>query len=214
MWFYHMTSINNLTSISQKGLIPQNGDNGKLIGENKVKVYFSEGFSGAIALFVDYWFLYNDIKQHNVQINDNKIYEALISTENVRDFLGEGVYLCFEGSGIINERNFENGCTDKIIPPEDLYVCIIKNKQNNNIVFSRFEIVKYMMSVTNPENIIYYGTNYENAPESSRATARIQSKIKRYYNSHQSEIDNYFDTELFLDYIPLKDFLKQYKKFV
>lgn len=187
MWFYHMTSINNLPSISQKGLIPQNGDNGKLIGETKEKVYFSEGVSGVIALFVDYWLLYNDIKQHNVEIKDNKIYRTLIESESLNDFLGEGVYLCFKGSGIMNERNFENGCTDKIIPPEELYVCILKNKQNNNIVFSRFEIVKYMMSITNPENIIYYGTNYEDAPEPNRATEKIQVKIKRYYNSHQYE---------------------------
>lgn len=39
MYYYHMTALNNLPSIAVRGLIPQNGDNGKLIGEEKVKVF-------------------------------------------------------------------------------------------------------------------------------------------------------------------------------
>ena len=42
MHYYHMTALNNLSSIAVQGLTPQNGDNGKLIGEEKVKVFFSE----------------------------------------------------------------------------------------------------------------------------------------------------------------------------
>ena len=53
MNYYHMTSLKNLCSIAVQGLIPKNENNGKLIGEEKVKVFFSEGFEGAIALFVD-----------------------------------------------------------------------------------------------------------------------------------------------------------------
>lgn len=48
---YHFTSVNNLESISKKGLVPGNGDNSKLIDDQKEKVFFSEGF-GAIALCV------------------------------------------------------------------------------------------------------------------------------------------------------------------
>lgn len=48
MYYYHMTALNNLSSIAVEGLIPQNGNNGKLIGEEKVKVFFSEGFEGAL----------------------------------------------------------------------------------------------------------------------------------------------------------------------
>lgn len=54
MYYYHMTSIDNLQSIREKGLIPKNETNSKLIGDEKVKVFFSEGFEGAIALFVDF----------------------------------------------------------------------------------------------------------------------------------------------------------------
>lgn len=43
MYYYHMTALNNLHSIMSQGLIPKNENNGKLIGEEKVKVFFSEG---------------------------------------------------------------------------------------------------------------------------------------------------------------------------
>lgn len=42
MHYYHMTALNNLSSIAVQGLTPQNGDNGKLIGEEKVKKYYKD----------------------------------------------------------------------------------------------------------------------------------------------------------------------------
>ena len=46
-----MASIDKLQSIREKGLI----------GDEKVKVFFSEGFEGAIALFVDFQMVYDGI---------------------------------------------------------------------------------------------------------------------------------------------------------
>ncbi len=53
MNYYHMTSLNNLHSISKKGLIPQSGANSKLIGDGKIKTFFSEGFDGDCATRTD-----------------------------------------------------------------------------------------------------------------------------------------------------------------
>ena len=39
MYYYHMTALNNLPSIAVQGLISQNGNNGKLIEEEKIKVF-------------------------------------------------------------------------------------------------------------------------------------------------------------------------------
>lgn len=61
MFYYHMASIDKLQSIREKGLIPKNESNSKLIGDEKVKVFFSEGFEGAIALFVDFQMVYDGI---------------------------------------------------------------------------------------------------------------------------------------------------------
>ena len=58
-----MTSLDRLVSISKIGLIPRNENNSKLINDEKNKVFFSEGFEGAIALFVDFEIVYENIKE-------------------------------------------------------------------------------------------------------------------------------------------------------
>lgn len=117
-----MTSLERLDSINKFGLTPRNEDNSKLISDDKVKVFFSEGFEGTIALYVDFNIVYDDIKRgikkmENITLN-NKVCNSL----NVEDYLEEGVYLRFDGTDIENERNFENGCTSKVILPDALEV--------------------------------------------------------------------------------------------
>lgn len=209
MYYYHMTSLNNLSSISEQGLIPKNERNGRLIGEDKIKVFFSEGFEGAIALFVDFDIVFEKIKKGQMHISDKYIKEQLMKSEGLSDFLGEGVYLRFDGTGIKNERNFENGCTDMIIPPEKLSVCILRRKCCNSIIFSRFEIIRYMMAKVLPEQIKYYGTIYENSPDFDEATRRIQEKVKMYYRKHQSEINEYITGSYILDFVELKNFIRE-----
>ena len=153
MYYYHMTSLDNLRSISKQGLIPQSGVNSKLIGDEKIKVFFSEGFEGAIALFVDFQIVYDKVQEGQMTITDESVIKKIMDSKSLSDYLGEGVYLRFDGTNIKNERNFENGCTDMIIPPKDLMVCVLKKKNDRSIVFSRFEIIKYMMATVRPEQI-------------------------------------------------------------
>ena len=48
MYYYHMTALNNLPSIAVQGLIPQNGNNGKLIEEEKIKVFSPKDLKGRL----------------------------------------------------------------------------------------------------------------------------------------------------------------------
>ena len=210
MHYYHMTALNNLSSIVVQGLTPQNGDNGKLIGEEKVKVFFSEGFEGAVALYVDFDIVFDRIRKEQVKVADGFVRKKLLTSKNLSDFLGEGVYLRFDGTGIKNERNFENGCTDIIIPPEKIEVCILRNENDNSIIFSRFRIIKYMMAKIQPEQIKYYGAIYKGSPNFTEATDRIQEKVKRYYRDHQTEISEYVNCGYILASINLKDFVNKY----
>ena len=136
----------------------------------------------------------------------------MLKTKNLFEYLKEGVYLQFDGTNIENERNFENGCTDKVILPEKLNVCILKSLCNNSIIFSRFEIIKYMMSKTMPEEIKYYGVKYKESPNFHDATVRIQEKVKKYYISHKEEIEKYKNNDYLLEYIPITDFVSEYLK--
>ena len=212
MDFYHMTSLDRLNSISKIGLTPRNEDNSKLINDEKNKVFFSEGFEGAIALFVDFDIVYENIKNRKNKLIDKEIEKKVLKTKNLFEYLKEGVYLQFDGTNIENERNFENGCTDKVIFPEKLNVCILRSLYNNSIIFSRFEIIKYMMSKTMPEEIKYYGTKYPNSPDFNEATKRIQEKVKKYYISHKEEIEKYKNNDYLLEYIPITDFVNKYLK--
>ncbi|MBP3360961.1 MAG: hypothetical protein J6N52_08925 [Clostridia bacterium] len=210
MYYYHMTSLNNLYSIAEQGLIPKNENNGKLIGEEKVKVFFSEGFEGAIALFVDFDIVFERVKKEQMQVTDEFVKKQLLKSENLSEYLGEGVYLRFDGTGIKNERNFENGCTDMTISPEKLSVCILRKANDNSIVFSRFEIIKYMMAKIHAEQIKYYGASYKGSPDFAEATRRIQEKVKKYYQAHQAEINKYDNCGCTLDFISLNDFIDKF----
>jgi len=210
MDYYHMTSLNNLHSISKKGLIHQSGTNSKLIGDKKIKTFFSEGFEGAISLYVDFQIVYDKVRAGQDKIADESITQKIMTSKSLSDYLGEGVYLRFNGTNIKNERNFENGCTDMTIPPKDLTVCVLQRKNEHSIVFSRFEIIKYMMATVQPEQIQYYGAKYDKAPDFEKATNRIQEKVRMYYNNHQTEIKGY-DTEAYqFTLYGLGDFVKKF----
>lgn len=210
MYYYHMTSLDNLRSISKTGLIPKSGVNSKLIGDEKIKVFFSEGFEGAIALFVDFQLVYDKVKAGQMAITDDSTMKKIMASKSLSDYLGEGIYLRFDGTNIKNERNFENGCTDMNISPKDLTVCVLRKKNDSSIVFSRFEIIKYMMATVQPEQIEYYGECYEGAPDFKEATKRIQEKVKRYYLQHQADIGKYDSQEYILDFCVLSDFVNEF----
>ncbi len=211
MKYYHMTSLDRLDSISKEGLTPRNEDNSKLINDQKVKVFFSEGFEGVVALYVDFDLVYQQIKSKELVLDNKELEEKILVSSNLNDYLKEGVYLEFDGDDIKNERNFENGCTSKIIPPEDLRVCVLSDEENT-VTYSRFEIIKYMMSKTDPEDIKYYGVKYEGSPNFDAATQRIQGKIKNYYANHQEEINDFKKNNYQLNSIPLEEFMNDYYK--
>ncbi len=210
MKYYHMTSLDRLSSIEDIGLVPRNEDNSKLVDDDKVKVFFSEGFEGCIALFVDFSIVYENIRNRKVKLDNKKLEEKILNSKDLAEYLKEGVYLEFEDTSIVNERNFENGCTSKIIDPKILNVCIIKDSIDNSIIYSRFEIIKYMMSRVLVNDIKYYGANYKDSPDTVIATKRIQEKVNKYYNNHKNEFEKYKDDRFVLEYMPLSRFIKKF----
>lgn len=210
MKYYHMTSLDRLSSIEDIGLVPRNEDNSKLVDDDKVKVFFSEGFEGCIVLFVDFSIVYENIRNRKVKLDNKKLEEKILNSKDLAEYLKEGVYLEFEDTSIVNERNFENGCTSKIIDPKILNVCIIKDSIDNSIIYSRFEIIKYMMSRVLVNDIKYYGANYKDSPDTVIATKRIQEKVNKYYNNHKNEFEKYKDDRFVLEYMPLSIFIKKF----
>jgi hypothetical protein len=203
-----MTSLDRLKSINKIGLVPRNENNSKLVSDDKIKVFFSEGFEGAIALFVDFDIVYNKIKKGEETLENIELYNSVINSNNLKEYLGEGVYLCFDKGNIINERNFENGCTDEIIIPSKLNVIGLKNVATGEMLFSRFDVIHYMMSKTQISDIRYYGAKYKNSPSFEEATSKIREKVKKYYEEHKKEIIFYNNGEYEIIEISLNDYIK------
>lgn len=203
---YHFTNAENIPDIIAKGLVPSCGTNSALICDTKKRVYFSEGFAGAISLYVDFELVYEQIKNGKHPISDITLIRKIKESSCLEDFLGKGVYFHFNKDGIFNERNFENGCTGITIPPDCLDIVILKNQNQNSFIFNRRDVVLYMMAHTEPNSILYHGSNYPGAPDSGQATENIRGKVIKYYNSHTDEIKIYNSPDLSLCYIPITDF--------
>lgn len=207
---YHMTTLDRLKSINQFGLLPRSEENSKLVNDDKVKVFFSEGFTGSIALYVDFNIIYNKIKNREIEIDDQKINDKVIESNSLKEYLGNGVYLCFDMNNTKNERNFENGCTSDIIEPQRLYVVGLKKIDTGLTIFSRFDVINFMMSKTDISDIKYYGEKYPNSPTFEEATIRIQNKVSSYYNENKETINKYKKDKYELIEIPLNTFMKEY----
>ena len=207
---YHMTKLDYLDSINQFGLLPRSGDNSRLIQDDQVKVFFSEGYEGAIALYVDFSIVYRKAKEKEITLDDDLKRKILLS-KDLEDYLGDGVYLSFDMNGIKNERNFENGCTSQPIASDIINVLLLEDITNGNITYSRFDIIHYMMSTISPEQITYYGEKYPDSPPFDAATKRIQDKVKKYYEENKEIIDVYRSGSYKLKELSLNEFLNYSK---
>lgn len=205
-----MTKLDYLDSINQFGLLPRSGDNSRLIQDDQVKVFFSEGYEGAIALYVDFSIVYRKAKEKEITLDDDLKGKILLS-KDLEDYLGDGVYLSFDMNGIKNERNFENGCTSQPITSDIINVLLLEDITNGNITYSRFDIIHYMMSTISPEQITYYGEKYPDSPPFDAATKRIQDKIKKYYEENKEIIDVYRSGSYKLKELSLNEFLNYSK---
>ena len=205
-----MTKLDYLDSINQFGLLPRSGDNSRLIQDDQVKVFFSEGYEGAIALYVDFSIVYRKAKEKEITLDDDLKGKILLS-KDLEDYLGDGVYLSFDMNGIKNERNFENGCTSQPIASDIINVLLLEDITNGNITYSRFDIIHYMMSTISPEQITYYGGKYPDSPPFDAATKRIQDKVKKYYEENKEIIDVYRSGSYKLKELSLNEFLNYSK---
>ncbi len=214
---FRSTSINTIEKVFTEGIVPSCGRNSRLIGDNRKKVFFSEGFHGTIALLIDFNIVYNKIKKNQMQLSDEELYSKVINSKNIREYLGEGVYLTFESENVVNENNEVDGFTSKKINPNLLEVAMIVNIDDSTFSYSRFDVVHFMMAQTNYEDIRYSGIKWPNTllherhnKKSEEEKIRInQSKIRQYYEENEELINKFRMNQYKLIYIPLNVFVNE-----
>ena len=123
---FHFTYLNRAFSIREKGLTARVEDNSQVVKDTSTKVSFSDGTN------------------HDME-------KKVLESESFEEFLGDGMYFIFDGTNIENTGGnsghinpFDAG-TKESINPNDLKVCMLRNKQTGELAYSKFDFAQYLM---------------------------------------------------------------------
>ncbi len=193
-FYYHHTKLKNISQILETGLVGKIGEASKFGKETIPRVYFSEGIEGVLATAETFQDRFNSLMKEQGKTEwENK---------NVEEYLGESIYLCFEGKDIKNENPnkenaFRNGCTSKNISPQELKICILRNKSTNQVLWHRDDIIKYMLAN-------YPIDNFQNGDKYQK------EEIINYYHLRYKELWPIDWQNFNLEIIDLKMFYEQF----
>ncbi len=193
-FYYHHTKLKNVLKILETGLVSKIGEASKFGNETIPKVYFSEGIEGVLAISEVFQDRFNSLMREQGKME--------WKNKNVEEYLGESIYLCFDGKDIENENPdkenaFRNGYTSKNISPQKLKICILRNIYTNQILWHRDDIIKYMLAN-------YPIDNFQNGDEYQK------QEITNYYSFRQKELLQTDWQNFKIEIIGLKFFYEQF----
>ena len=168
---FHFTKNKYLRTILEQGLQPTFGTNCSIIGDQVgAKVSYSIGSQGATKMFVGVHGIYSRMAEGyvNEEAFDEHSLKAIHELQQAKDFEeweGQGVYLVFDGECIDEEHRVEtkpyDAYTDMPISPEQLRVCVIRNKETGEMLSSKYDIVSFWLAREQEETSIFYRMDYE-----------------------------------------------------
>lgn len=193
-FYYHHTKLQNIPKILETGLVGKIGEASKFGKETIPRVYFSEGIEGVLAISEVFQDRFDSLMREQGKIEWRN--------RNVEEYLGESVYLCFDGKNIKNENPnkenaFRNGCTSQNIAPQELKICILRNKDTNAILWHRDDIIKYMLAN-------YPIDNFQNGDKYQK------QEIIDYYHLRQNELSQTDWQNFQLEIVDLRKFYEQF----
>ena len=121
-----------------------------------------------------------------------KSVKKILESDNFTEFIKDNIYLCFDGNCITNknEEKKEDSYTNDVIPPQQLKVCVIKNKRTGTIDYSM-------------ENI--YCFLYANNPE-------LEQRLGTW--RYEDGIEKYKSSDYYMEYLSIDQFLELYNFFI
>lgn len=186
---FHFTKLKNLYSIRNTGLQPKLDKNSKSVGDVKPKISFSIGKIGAVGLFLEFYRVYSDYKNGNRVPDSSKpgeleMYEEIMKSKSLESFLGDGVYLLFDGSEIENEGGntgkggIYDASTTTAIESNKLRIGLIRNNDTKKVSYSMYDYIHYLMAEISQEEI-------------AQMPDKIQDSMELYFKEHSDEISKF-----------------------
>ena len=210
---YHFTNVNKLDSILSEGLKPKNGINSQLISDSrKEKVYYSVGEEATIKMYASFnevisRALDGRINPELYETYSDEIKPKLETSHDMESWMGEIIYLAFDGNILnnFNEEKPKDAYTSDTIPPESLYVCVLKDATSGEIVSTNAsDIVTYFIA-KRTNNFIevldvagFFGIDVENKIEEFRNEPLTVDYIPlfSFYTLSQNDNNNIIRTHL------------------
>ena len=196
---YHFTNKEQLESILSEGLKPKYGINSQLIGNSrKEKVYYSVGEEATIKIFAAFYeillrALDGRISSELYETYSAELKQKLANSHDVESFMGEGLYLFFDGDTLnnFNEEKLKDANTTDTIPPENLYVCVLKDETTGEIVSTKSsDIVTYFIAKRT--------NNFKD----------VMKMVGFFAFDIEKRVEEFRNIPLIVDYIPLSIYYK------
>lgn len=206
---FHFTKLDRAYSIRDTGLQARLENNSKSVGDTKSKISYSDSKIGAIGLFAIFYEVYTDYKTgarkpRNNKPGEKETYEAIMKSASFEEYLGDGMYLIFDGTGIENtggntgHGGIYDASTITTIPSHNIQVGLIRNNDTKEISYSKFEYIHFLMSTMRQD-------------EFSQMIPSMQKRYEKYYREHQSQIDKYRTGNFSEAKINIADFCRFFK---
>ena len=198
---FHFTNLDRFSSIKQYGLVPRLEENSKAVKDIKPKVSFSDGKYAAAGLMADFYQVYCSIKNgtRDKSKTDPDLEKKVLSSNSFEEFLGDGMYLMFDGSDIENTGGnnghinpFDAG-TIETIDPDKLKVCVLKDAETGEISYSKYEYAFYLMS------------NLTEA-DKKRLGDTLLEEIKKFQQDHLEIAEKFSKHTFSEEIIPMEEF--------
>ena len=110
--------------------------------------------------------------------------------------MGDGIYLFFDGDTLnnSNEEKLKDAYTSDTIPPENLSVCVLKDETSDKIVSTKSsDIVTYFIA------------------KRTNSFKEVMDIAGFFALDIEEKVEEYRNTPLKVDYIPLSDYYKSFK---
>lgn len=117
-------------------------------------------------------------------MTDSNLAKKVMDSKSFEEFLGNGMYLMFDGTSIENiggnreHINPFDAATEETISSKDLKVCMLRDTETGEISYSKFDYAFYLMETLSEE-------------EKTKLPSNLLDDIAFYKKEHSEQVDKF-----------------------